>query len=280
MNQTSILIAGCGDVGSALGLQLIAEGASVHGIRRNINQLPAGIKGIAADMSQPATLSSLPECDYLVWLASATEHTEEGYRQAYIENLKHLLAALPASPRHLFLASSSGVYHQTGGEWVDEDSPTEPDGFSGKALLEGEELARHCGIPCSIVRFTGIYGPGRNHLVNQVLAGIAAPDQPVHFSNRIHRDDCAGVLHHLMKLHLEGATLADCYLASDDLPVPLSEVMQWLAEQTGSEIKEHRIIRRGGSKRCSNRRLKATGYRFIHPDYRSGFNSLLDSIRR
>ncbi|WP_409524235.1 SDR family oxidoreductase [Nitrincola sp. MINF-07-Sa-05] len=279
MNQTSILIAGCGDVGSALGLQLIAEGASVHGIRRNINQLPAGIKGIAADMSDPATLSALPECEYLVWLASATDHTEEGYRQAYIENLKHLLAALPASPRHLFLASSSGVYHQANGEWVDEDSPTEPEGFSGKALLEGERLALECGIPCSIVRFSGIYGPGRNHLINQVIAGIAAPDQPVHFSNRIHRDDCAGVLAHLIKLHMAGEQLADCYLASDDLPVPLSEVMQWLAEQTGSEITEHRIIRRGGSKRCSNQKLKATGYCFIHPDYRTGFDDQVSAIR-
>ena len=108
-HKQRILIAGCGDVGSALGLELIAAGHFVQGLRRTINQLPPGIHGIAADLTNPASLSGrLPACDILVYSAAASRHDEAGYRAAYIDGLRNLLAALPQPPRRLFFTSSSG----------------------------------------------------------------------------------------------------------------------------------------------------------------------------
>lgn len=276
MNQQRILIAGCGDVGSALGLELIAAGHDVRGLRRTINQLPAGIHGIAADLTDPDSLHGrLDACDILVYCAAASHHDESGYRAAYVEGLRNVLAALPAPPQRLLFTSSSGVYHQDDGGWVDEDSPTHPQRFSGRIMLEAEHLALGCGIPATVVRFSGIYGPGRNHLIEQVRAGLGAPAAPVHYSNRIHRDDCAGVLAHLIDRHLAGKFLAPVYLASDDAPAPLHEVTDWLAAELGVTLTERRPTRRGGSKRCSNARLKATGYAFRYPDFRSGYRAIL-----
>ena len=275
MQEQRVLIAGCGDIGTHLGLRLSADGAQVFGLRRTINQLPDGIHGITADLADPATLDNLPTCDYLFYTAAAKSRDPGVYRRTYVDGLRNLLASLPEPPRHLFLTGSTGVYHQHEHDWVDEQSPTQPETESGKVLLESEQLALSSGIPATVVRFSGIYGPGRNHLQRQVLAGIAAPAEPLHFSNRIHRDDCVGVLQHLMQRAEEGAALKPVYLASDDCPTPIHEVMEWLADRLGVTITERHPVRRGGSKRCNNRRLKASGYRFIYPDYRSGYAGML-----
>ncbi len=275
MQELRVLIAGCGDIGTGLGLSLASAGAQVFGLRRTINQLPDGIHGIAGDMTDPASLAGLPACDYLFFTAAAKSRAPGVYQQTYVEGLSNLLNALPAPPKHLFVTGSSGVYHQHEHDWVDEQSPTEPDSDSGRSLLASEQLAFNSGIPATIVRFSGIYGPGRDHLQRKVQAGIAAPAEPLHYSNRIHRDDCVGVLEHLLRLKLAGDELKPVYLATDDAPTPIHEVMEWMAQQLGVEIKEREPVRRSGSKRCSNRRLRASGYRFKYPDYQSGYRALL-----
>ncbi|MBA4503574.1 SDR family oxidoreductase [Marinobacterium marinum] len=275
MREQRVLIAGCGDIGTRLGLRLSATGAQVFGLRRTINQLPDGIHGIAADLTDPAALRGLPACDYLFYTAAANSTDLEVYRATYIKGLRHVLAALPEPPRHLFLTSSTGVYHQHEHDWVDEQSPVRPDSERGRILQASEQLALTSGIPATVVRFSGIYGPGRTHLQRQVKAGIAAPATPLHYSNRIHRDDCVGVLQHLLQKAEDGTALKPLYLASDDCPTPIHEVMEWLAERFGVSIDTRQPVRRSGSKRCNNRRLKASGYRFVYPDYRSGYASLL-----
>lgn len=278
MPKQSVLIAGCGDVGCQLGLNLISHGLEVYGLRRNINQLPDGIQGISADLADPASLEALPATDIVVYASAASNHDEAGYKQAYVEGLSNLLAALPAKPKHLFFTSSSGVYHQNDSDWVDEDSPTEPTSFSGQIMLQAEQAALNSGVPTTVVRFSGIYGPGRNHLLNQVRSGRSAPESPALFSNRIHRDDCAGILAHLVQRALSGQPLDPIYLASDDEPAALHEVSAWLAEQLGVEITDRSATRRAGSKMCSNRRLRATGYNFRYPSYREGYGAILTEL--
>jgi len=271
MYPTRILIAGCGDIGTALGLRLTAEGAEVLGLRRTINQLPAPIQPIAADLSVADGVPPLPACDYLVYCAAAKSRDPDTYRAVYVDGLRRVLAALPEPPRRLFLTGSTGVYAQSDHQWVDEFSPAEPDSPTGRILLESEQAAQAADCPATVVRFSGIYGPGRHHLLSQVRAGIQAPATPIHYSNRIHRDDCAGILAHLIRLDHRGERLAPLYLASDDAPTPIHEVMTWLARQMGCERKETQAVRHGGSKRCRNARIKASGYRFIHADFRSGY---------
>lgn len=280
MQEHSILIAGCGDVGSTLGQLLLQDGHKVIGLRRNINQLPQGIQGISGDLGQFAQLKSelshLEECSILVYSAAASSHDEAGYTRAYVEGFRNVLDAMPNKPQHIFFTSSTGVYHQNDDDWVDEQSPCKPGRFSGQIMLAAEQQVLECGIPASIVRFSGIYGPGRNHLLNRVKEGNVAPAEPVQFSNRIHRDDCAGVLHHLISRVLKNEPVETCYLASDDKPATMHEVTHWLSEQLRPEKKTETLTRFAGSKRCSNQRLKDCGYRFKYPDYKSGYSSLID----
>ena len=279
MQQKTILIAGCGDVGSTFGSLLIAEGHKVIGLRRNINQLPQGIQGISADLLQTSALkeqlSTLTGCDVLVYAVAANGYDEERYRQAYVQGLDNVLNALPVAPKHIIFTSSTGVYHQNDHSFIDEHSPCQPQSFSGQVMLEAENNVLGKEPPATIVRFSGIYGPGREFLINKIKQGEVAPEIPLQYSNRIHRDDCAGVLHHLVTKLFRGENLDSCYLASDDCPASLFEVGHWLAEQFDVVPQSASLSRRTGSKRCNNQRLKDSGYQFIYPDYKAGYLSLI-----
>ena len=132
--MANILIAGCGYVGTALGLRLAAAGHIVWGIRRSAEGLPSGIHHLAADLTAPETLQDLPPALDVVFYTAAPNGSEEAaYRAIYVDGLRHVLEALVRqhqSPRRVLLTSSTAVYAQSAGEWVDETSPTEPQHFS------------------------------------------------------------------------------------------------------------------------------------------------------
>ena len=282
MRGVHVLIAGCGDIGAVLARQLLAMGCRVAGLRRRVEALPRGVEPLQADLAQPDSLRCLQRSfDAVVFLAAPGEYSEHAYRRVYVEGIANLLEALPGEPR-LLMASSTSVYHQHDGEWVDEDSPTEPRSFAGRLILQSEaSLLRRRPGRASVLRFGGIYGPGRERLLRETVAGIGCPEHPVRFSNRIHRDDCAGVLLFLLQRMVEGSALQSCYLGVDCEPAPEWEVRHWLAARLGVSLDDTRSTgsqRKPGSKRCSNRRLLEAGYRFSYPDYRAGYTALIDRI--
>ncbi|MEN9581938.1 MAG: hypothetical protein RJA70_4947, partial [Pseudomonadota bacterium] len=151
-----VLIAGCGYVGTALGLRLVEAGDRVYGLRRVVTALPSALLPIRADLAVPADLIGLPaRLTHIIYAASAGGATDENYRRAYVDGLRNLLA-LPqvrsSMFRQLQLISSTAVYPQTAGEWVDEHSKTGSSGFSSARLLEGEQLLRASGVPHTILR--------------------------------------------------------------------------------------------------------------------------------
>ncbi|NNG60969.1 SDR family NAD(P)-dependent oxidoreductase, partial [Pseudomonas fragi] len=217
--------------------------------------------------------------DYLVYSAAATDHDEAGYQAAYIEGLKHTLGWLKQKgqqPKRLLFVSSSGVYSQTEGEWVDETSPAEATSYSGRIMREAEQIALNSGIAASVVRLTGIYGPGREWMLGQVRKGYRVAVDPPLYGNRIHADDAGGLLAFLLQADLLGKTLEDCYIGVDNAPVPLAEVVGWLRERLGiTEWAAEASVRRAGSKRCSNARAKALGWEPRYPSYREGYSAML-----
>ncbi|MGB3680866.1 MAG: SDR family oxidoreductase [Rubrobacteraceae bacterium] len=285
-----VLIAGCGYVGSALGELLASGGHTVFGLRRDPASLPGTIAPVAADLSRPVASETLPAAlDYVYYTASAGSPDDAAYRAAYVDGPANLLKALApqqAGVRRLFLTSSTGVYSQKNGEWVDEDSPTEPEGQTGRRLLQGERVVAEGPLPATVVRLSGIYGPGRTQSIARALGAVSdmsanatLDEGPPAYTNRIHRDDCAGVLRHLMSL----PSPAPLYLATDCEPTDLRTVARWLSarqQESGPRQSGPRQSgkRRRANKRCNNRRLLASGYEFRYPTFREGFAGLLDEV--
>jgi len=277
-----VLIAGCGYVGCALGEMLVADGHAVYGLRRDPSRLPDGITAVAADLSLPETLGGLPSgIDTIFYTAGASSSDEEGYRRTYLDGMGRLLGALAdlgEQPRRIFFTSSTSVYDQRRGEWVDEESHTVPSGYRGDIMLMTERLLLAGDVPGTVVRFGGIYGPGRDRLLRAVARGEVGIDpSEAHFTNRIHRDDAAGCLRHLMELESPD----DLYLGVDHEAADESVVLRWISDRLGAKLPEwdeHNPparVRRAGSKRCRNDRLAAAGYRFLYPTFREGYEMVI-----
>lgn len=281
MVKPRLLCVGCGDLGSAVGQELADQGWQVWGMRRTPDKLPAKIDPVSGDVVTGEGLDRIAGMAPDVVLITLTPgvFSEEAYRRIFVEGLQNLLSALAGcSPRCVLFTSSTSVYHQQDGSWVDESSPTEPRGFSGRVLLEAERILAGSGLPATCLRLGGIYGPGRDRLLRQVRAGLRHPQRLESVSNRIHRDDVIAALRYLLEHAMSGQELASRYCVVDSAPTPLVVVEQWLARQLGVDwqgLREGAPAGRGGNKRVANIALLGTGFQLRYPSYREGFAAIL-----
>lgn len=276
------LIAGAGFVGSRLAVELADAGHDVWALRRSAARVRDDIPTLQADLCDPATLSDLPrDLDWLVYAASADERSDAAYARTYVGGLHNVLecpSVRARRPERIVFTSSTAVYGQHEGEWVDERSPTEPSGFNGRRLLEAEQLLK--GVPgASVLRLAGIYGPGRNRLLESIRRGEASySSTQTEYTNRIHRDDCAGAIAHL----LTSPQREPCYIGVDDEPVAREELLRWLAGRLRAPkpnaVPTRSSRRSATNKRCSNKLLRASGYALRFPSFRDGYTALLDAL--
>jgi len=277
--KEQVLIVGCGDIGQRLAHCLPQDMYSVTGLRRNPPEDLPLLRYQACDVTNAEELTEVLKQDFAVIVISMTpsERSDAGYERAYVQSCRNLVDGLQTQslkPRLVLFVSSTAVYGQMDGAWVDENSPTEPHSFSGERLLEAEAIIQNSGFSHAVVRFSGIYGPNRNRLIEQVRRGKASASP--HFTNRIHADDCARSLAHLIELNRESEVLQPIYLASDSAPARLIEVVSWLAEQMGmTEFLSEAATNERGNKRCSNQRLLDSGFEFCYPSFKDGYACLL-----
>ncbi|VAW46374.1 Nucleoside-diphosphate-sugar epimerases [hydrothermal vent metagenome] len=278
--MANVLIAGCGDIGCLLGIQLSEQGHQVFGLRRNVELLPDCIQPVEANLTMP--IDNLPpNIDYVFYMASAGKYKDCAYYQAYVLGLKNLISALQNHPiKKLFFISSSSVFGQCNGEQVSEACPTDDSIFSTKRLLEGEEIAFNSNLNATVVRFGGIYGPGRTHLIDLIKEGKAHCMEGV-WSNRIHSEDCAGMLAYLLEQNeVNPERVESLYAGVDNQPTLSCEVHDWLSEQLSAPEPDRkepseasRLMR--SNKRISNAKIRTLGYEFKYPTYKEGFLGFL-----
>jgi nucleoside-diphosphate-sugar epimerase len=277
----TILLAGCGDLGTEAGLRFHALGHRVVGWRRSPAKLPSAIEGVAADLSAPELPPVPADTTAVVIAVAADSPSEEAYRASYVDGLTHALDALErdgVQPDRVLFVSSTAVYGDAGGGWVDERTPAAPGGFSGRVLLEAEQLiqARFSGTATTAtsLRLGGIYGPGRTRLIDQVRNGSAVIPEDARYTNRIHRDDAAAAIVHLATMP---ARPEATYIGVDNDPADLGTVLRFLATEMGLAEPPAGDAgpARGGNKRCRNSLLLSTGFTFTYPTFREGYRAVL-----
>lgn len=279
--MAKVLLAGCGSIGIQLGEQLMASGYEVVGLRRS--SVDPGFPCLQADLTQPLPDHLLPDdIDYVVHTGTPAERSDEGYRVGYVQAVGNLLQALhlPTLKRFLFV-SSTAVYHQDDGSMIDETSPTKPDQYNGIRMLEAESLLANSGAPYTIVRFGGIYGPGRNWLIRRVQNGAEVQTTPPKYTNRIHQDDCVGMLHFLIQQAETGHNLDPIYIGVDSDPADEATVCQWMAAELNAPTPlatPASTSPAAQNKRCTNKRITALGYRFLYPGFRDGYKAIFSSL--
>lgn len=287
MAQKKLLFIGFGDIATRASQLALAEGYAVTGIARSERTVPPSVDYWRGAIGDSHIIQQLRDnaFDVAVITLTSSGRREKDYQQTYEDNSRQLVRLWQneggRAPGLVIFVSSTSVYHQSGGERVDENSPTTPPSPTAQRLLAAEQLWLDSALNACVVRFSGIYGPGRDYLLRQVMAGEGGPREDSPYTNRIHVDDGVGVLLHLCRRYQGGEPLESIYLASDDEPAPSWEVRSWLAEQMGygaGHLQPTPETGRGGNKRCNNARLRASGYEFKYPDYRSGYLQVLSEL--
>ncbi len=274
--MAKVLIVGCGDLGLAIA-DLLAERHAVFGLRRQASAGQPNITMLQGDVTAPASLQALHTLnpELIVYCVAADEQTDAAYQAQYVTGLAHVLATQRENRalRRVFFISSTRVYGQDEGEWLDESTPASPIDFAGQRLLEAEQLLQ--GLPCgaTALRLSGLYGPGRFRMINMVMNQAWPPQNS--WSNRIHRDDAAAFTAFLMEQVLAGQGLAPCYIVSDDGPAPIYEVLTYLAEQMQLAQPENWQQAAEGGKRLNSSLMQASGFKLRYPDYQAGYLALL-----
>lgn len=264
--RSSTIIAGAGDVGSRVAIALNNAEHDVTTISRSVREVPKGIHSLAADLTTGEGLTKLPQAsDHLIFCVAPDERTEAAYRRLYVEGLQRLLAQ--CSFKKVVFVSSTAVYAQDAGEWIDEQSPALAESFNGKVLREAEALCEQHEQGIAL-RFTGIYGPGRNWMLRRAQAGEAGR---AHWTNRIHVEDGVAAIVHLLGLpHPE-----KIYCVNDDMPALESDVLAWLRKpETAGETRNE--VQASG-RRVSNQLLRSTGWQPAYPTYQDGYRQLVNT---
>jgi nucleoside-diphosphate-sugar epimerase len=267
-----ILIAGCGYVGEATADLFYSAGWSVEGwvhskeSAERLSFKPYSVRAI--DISQSAEVTRHAEAfDAVIHCASSRGGDVETYRQIYLNAARHLCDSFPKA--RILFTSSTSVYAQRDGSWVNEKSVTEPVRETSRILLEVEKLVLENGGV--IARLAGIYGPQRSALLSKFLNGTATinPDND-HFVNQVHRDDIASAL--FLLLNREAPASAQIYNVVDDQPVLQSECYRWFAQRLNRPIppmrKSEQPRKRGDTnKRVSNAKLHRSGWTPAYPTF-------------
>lgn len=270
----TVLIAGCGDLGGRVARLLLDQGRHVIGLRRQARALPPRVQALAADLA--VGVPRLPRVDQVVFCAAPDSGDAAAYRAVYETAWGNLLAAVCAAetpPRRVLLITSTRPYAQQDGGWVDEDSPVSARDAQTASLLRAECMLRDSGLPGLVLRPAGLYGAGEGPLLRSLREGRArCASGPPRWSNRMHRDDAARAIVHLLGL----ADPAPLYLGVDCEPTDHAELLRELAAWIGVPAPESaQLPPPAANRRCRNARLLASGFRFEYPSWREGYRAVL-----
>ncbi len=275
------LIVGCGYLGGRVAERWLAAGDTVFAITRSkdrsVELRQRGLEPIVADVARPETLLQLPAADSVLYAVGFDARSGTSRRQVYVEGLGAVLDALPNETRRVIFISSTGVYGDAGGDWVDEDTPCRPTREAGRELLAAEQLlaSHRLGQRAIVLRMAGMYGHERLPRQADIRAGKAILAASDSWLNLIHVDDAAEVV-----IAADARAKPPCtYVVSDGQPAERREFFRYLGERLAAPavqfieplpdfLKSHHS---GDSKRVRNAKmLSDLKVRLAYPGYRAG----------
>ena len=279
--MNSLFCFGLGYTARALGRSLQGKDWSVAGTSRNAAAASCGFPTIPFDGKNAIAGDALDGVSHLL-----VSVPPDGGGDPVLRCCAEEIVARARQLAWVGYLSTTGVYGDHGGGWVDEDTASAPLSERGKARVAAEDgwlaLCRDWAVPVHVFRLAGIYGPGRNQIeavLNGTARRIVKPNQVF---SRIHVDDIVGVLRASMARPDPGRI----YNVADDEPAPPEDVVAFAAELLGrppppkvafeeADLSPMARSFYSESKRVSNRRIKRElGYKLRYPTYREGLTAL------
>jgi nucleoside-diphosphate-sugar epimerase len=265
-----LLIIGCGDVALRM-VPLVRDRYLVYGLTRDRDRMAAlraaGLKPLWGDLDRPATLGALPGLAHDV--AHFAPPPNSGVRDTRTAHLIASLAKAKSLPQHFVYISTSGVYGDCGGAFIDETRPTSPQTDRAKRRVDAERRLREwgarSGVRVTIVRVPGIYASDRLPLDRLTRGTPALCVEDDTYVNHIHADDLAAIIVAALRRGQHNRS----YNACDDLPQRMGDYFDVVADRSGlprppriAREEARRVIPpqlysfMSESRRLANRRMK------------------------
>jgi len=281
-----VLLAGCGWLGTEVARRLLDRGDRVTALTRTVESArrlrDGGIEATPLDLASPGASRSISgRYDGIVAMQSASGSGPAAYQRAYIEATRAVLALEGAAAAAFVYVSSTGVFGQTDGSWVDESTPPSPADETAEVLVEAERLvldrSLHRALP-RIVRCSGLYGPGRTGTIERVRSGtLALGDGDETWMNFCHRDDAAVTV----IAALDRGRPGGIYHASDASPAMRRDVVAWIASRLAIDPSRRPEGDSPRGRRGANRRVRSEATRhelgnpLAFPSFREGLAPFL-----
>jgi nucleoside-diphosphate-sugar epimerase len=262
-----ILIFGCGYLGKRVALARIAAGDTVSAMTRSEQNAESfraiGIQPLIGDVCAPMTLNGLPHFDAVLHAIGFDRNSGRTQREVTYGGMRNVLDAIGQRGSRFLHISSSSVYGQSEGEWVDEESACEPTQPGGSLNFAAEQLVRdHFAVAttqATVLRLAGIYGPGRLlSRIESMRAGTPIAGSGDSWLNLIHVDDAVTAI----VKSLEADSPSRTYNVVDDHPIERRDYYGLLAKLIGAPAPTFDTNQPGArgsgglNKRCSNRKLR------------------------
>lgn len=276
----SVLIVGCGYIGLPLARHFNARGWHVIGLTGSepsaagLSSEPFPVLGL--DITKSLTRLQPRAFDVVIHCASSGRRGTEAYEALFLSGTRNLLSALTIN--HFIFVSSTSVYGQTDGSWVNEESPADPSRQTGQMLHAAEEIVLE--QQGTVARLAGIYGPGRCVPLRKLLDQTATIEgQGERIMNLIHRDDAVSALFFLAEHDLTGI-----YNVTDNEPVSQLDWFRYVCGQLDRPLPPfgpRDLARKRGwtSKHVSNQRLRQAGWKPRFETFREGLAPLLCQVK-
>ena len=283
------LIFGCGYLGQRVASAWISAGYDVFAVTRSDTKAEwlrsTGIQPIVADLCDRQTLINLPNVDVVLHAVGFDRSPVRTHEEVTCGGIRNILDAITDRSPRLIHVSSTSVYGQSSGEWVDETSECQPTQAGGQLCVQAENLIRQWvssnpSVSATILRLAGIYGPGRLLSRTEALkSGMPIAGRGDSFLNLIHVDDAASAV----VICERSQAMNETYLVVDDQPIPRSIYFGKLASLVGAPVPtfDSDQLRTRGSgglnKRCSNRKLRnALNWVPIHATIETGLPASME----
>ncbi len=285
----SALIFGYGYLGQPVAKLWSDDGRNAYAVTRSVERAAkiqsTELSAINADVTDPSTLGDLPTVDTVLFAVGYDRNSAKSIEEVYVDGVRNVLAALPDDIGRFIYISTTGVYGDAGGEWIDETTPTDPARAGGKASLAAEKLicASRFADRTVILRLAGIYGPERLPYLEQLKAGKAIEAPQSGYLNLIHVYDAARIVQILSAPahNLAGPVI---YCVSDGHPVVRGDYYREVARRLGAPEPSFvdppagsaRAARAAADKRVSNSKLMVDlGIDLLYPSYREGLRGII-----
>jgi len=280
------LILGAGALGIKLGAQLEQCGHQVVGVRRHPERIPKTLSAAYGDLHDPRSLVDLwrrhlpPEGGELCLILTPDGRGEAGYRRTYIEGLINVAESLKVAQRrpHVTFVSSTSVFGDNV-HAVNETTPPNPQSPGGRILWQAEQWLCQQDFPVTRVRFAGIYGPTRLRFLERVAAGEVSgvANAP---SNRIHEDDCVGLLRCVIRSVHSGLHVPEVIHGVDEDQATLGQVAAFIARRLHCSMPRFDGVpsARGGQRWVESLGIDQINYQLQFPDHISGYSDVIRSL--